>query len=115
MNICRTHTLFDHEVFKTELFLNYKEYLGTFISTSVNPVSQSLKAALPELSSQLYNLHSDVNGHHKTSMDYLSSNSFQINDNDLTVKNDVRIRKSKTLFYTKNNLSVVVIFSFSKF
>ena len=28
MNIGRTHILFHHEVFKTELFLNYKETLG---------------------------------------------------------------------------------------
>ena len=53
MNIVRTHILFDHEVFKTVLFLNYKETMGTICSTSVNPVSQSLKAVLPELSSQL--------------------------------------------------------------
>ena len=60
MNIGRTNILFYHEVFKTELFLNYRETLGTFCSTSVNPVSQSLKAVLTELSSQLTNLHSVV-------------------------------------------------------
>ena len=40
INIGRTHILFDNEVFKTGLLLNYKENLGTFYSTSVNPVSQ---------------------------------------------------------------------------
>ena len=33
INIGRTHILCYHEVFKTELFLNYKETLGTFCST----------------------------------------------------------------------------------
>ena len=47
INIGRTHILFHHEAFKTELFLNYKENLSNFCSTSVNPVSQSLKAVLP--------------------------------------------------------------------
>ena len=52
----------------------------------MNPVPQSLKAALPELSSQLTNLKYDVNGHQKTSMDFLCSNFCQINDNIVTVK-----------------------------
>ena len=68
MNISRTHILFDHEVFKTELFLKYRETMSTLCSTSVNPVFQSLKAVLTELSSQLTNLQYDVNGHQKTSM-----------------------------------------------
>ena len=65
------------------------ETLGTFWSTNVNPVSQSLKDILPELSIQLTNFHSDVNGHQNTSMDFLYSNFRQINDNVVTVKNDV--------------------------
>ena len=44
--IGRTHNLFYHEVFRTGLFLNYRETMGTFCSTSVNPVSQSQKAKL---------------------------------------------------------------------
>ena len=89
INIGCTHNLFDHEVFKTELFLNYKETVGTFCSKSVNPLSQSLNDVLTELSSQLTNLHSDVNGHQKTSMDFLCSNFLQINDSVVTVKNDI--------------------------
>ena len=89
INIGRTHILFDHEVFKTELFLKYKETLGNFCSTNVNPVSQSLKDVLPELSSQLTNLHSDVNDHQNTSRDFLCSNFHQNNNNVVTVKNDV--------------------------
>ena len=89
MNIGHTRVLFDHEVFNTELLLNYKEIMGTFCSTIVNPVSQSLKSILPELSSKLTNLHSDVNGHQKTSIYYLSSNFCQINDNVATMKNAV--------------------------
>ena len=50
INIERTHILFDREVFKTGLFLNYRETMGTFCSTSLNPVSQSLKYLLTELS-----------------------------------------------------------------
>ena len=46
MNIVRTHILFDHEVFKTELLLNHNETLGTLCSTTVNPVSQPLKSVL---------------------------------------------------------------------
>ena len=30
MNIVQTHILFDHEVFKTDLFLKYKETMATF-------------------------------------------------------------------------------------
>ena len=89
MNIFRTHISFDHEVFKTELLLNYKDTLGTFYSISVNPESQSLKAVLPEIPIKITKLHSSVNGHQNASMDYLSSNFFQINDNVVTVKNDV--------------------------
>ena len=89
MTIGRTHILFDHEVFKTELFLKYKETLGTFCSTSVNIVSHSLKVVLMKLSSQPTNLHSDVNGHQNTSIYYLCSNFPQINNNVVTVKNDV--------------------------
>ena len=88
-NICRTHILFYDEVFKTELFLNYKETLGTFWSKSVNPVSNSLNSVLPELSIQLTNLHSDVNGQQNTIMYVLCSNFRQINDNVFNVKNDV--------------------------
>ena len=89
MNIGRTHILIDREFFKTELFLKFRETLGIFCNTSVNPVSQSLKDVHPELSSKLTNLHSDVNGHQKNSMGYLSSNFRQINDNVVTLKNDV--------------------------
>ena len=42
INIGRTHILFDREVFKTELFLNYNKTLGTFFGISVNPVYQSM-------------------------------------------------------------------------
>ena len=42
VNIGRTHILFYHKVFKAELFLNCKETLVNFCSTSVNPVSWSL-------------------------------------------------------------------------
>ena len=42
INIGCAHILFDYEVFKTELLLNYKETLDTFCITSVNPASQSL-------------------------------------------------------------------------
>ena len=47
VNISRTHILFDNEVFKTELFFNYKETMGTFCIKSVDQLSQSLKALLP--------------------------------------------------------------------
>ena len=40
INIGRNHILFDHEVLKTELFLNCKTTLVTFCSTSVNPLPQ---------------------------------------------------------------------------
>ena len=43
----RTHILVYHVFFKTELFLKYKENMGNFCSTSVNPVSDSLEA-VPE-------------------------------------------------------------------
>ena len=89
INIGHTQILFDHKVFKTELFLNYRETLGTFCITSLNPVPQSLKGVLTEFSFQLTNFHYDVNGHQKTSMDLLCSNFRQINDNVVTVKNDV--------------------------
>ena len=89
INIGRTHILFDHRFFKTELFLNYREALGTFCSTHVNVVSKSLNSVLTELSSKLNNLHSYVNGHKKTSMYFLRSNCRQIYDNVVTVKNDV--------------------------
>ena len=80
INIGRTHNLFYHEFLKTGLFLNYKETLGNFCSKIVNPVSHSLEVSLTELSSQLTNLHSDVNVRQNTSMDYLSSNFCQMND-----------------------------------
>ena len=89
INIGRTHILFDHEFFKTELFLKSKETLGTFCSTSVNQLSQSLKAVMSYLSSKLTNLHYDVNGHQNTSMLFMCYNFRQINDNVVTVKNDV--------------------------
>ena len=89
INIGRTHILFDLEVFKTELFLKYKETMGTFFSTSVNPVSQSLQSVLPELSIKLTNWQSEFNCHQNISMNFLCSNLRQINDNVATVKNDV--------------------------
>ena len=49
----RTNILFDHAVFKTDLLFKYRGTMGTFCSTSVSLVSQSLKAVLPELSSQV--------------------------------------------------------------
>ena len=63
--------------------------MGSFCSTSFNPVSQSLKADLPELSSQVNNLHDDIYGHQNTRMDFLCSNFVQINDSFVIVKNDV--------------------------
>ena len=47
----------------------------------MNTLSQSLKYILPELSIQVTNLDSDINGHQNTSMDFLHSNFFQISDN----------------------------------
>ena len=76
-DIGRTHNLYDHAAFKTDFFLKYKETTGTFCSTSVNPVSQSLKSVMPEISSQVANLHSDINGHQNTSMYFLCSNFFK--------------------------------------
>ena len=55
INIGRTQILFDHEVFKTELFLNCKENKGTFCSTSMNPLYHSLKDVISELSIQRTN------------------------------------------------------------
>ena len=63
--------------------------MGTFCSKSVNPVSQSLNDVLTELSSQLTNLHFDVNSHQNISMDFLCSNFRQINDSVVTVKYDI--------------------------
>ena len=80
------HILFDHEVFKTKLSLNFKETLGTLWSTCVNPVSPSLNAVLSEISSQLTNFYSDVSGHQNTSMDFMCYKFFQINDNVVTKK-----------------------------
>ena len=88
INIGRTQILFDHKVFKTELLLKYNETLDNFCSTSLNPVFQSLKYVLTELSTQVTNFHSDINGHQKTSMYILYSNFCQINYNIVTVKND---------------------------
>ena len=81
INISWTHILFDNEVFKTKLLLNYKKIMVTFCRISVNPVSKYLKDVLSEVSSQATNLHSDINRHQNTSMDFLHSNFFQINDN----------------------------------
>ena len=78
INIDHTHILFDRGAFKTEFLLNYKENLVTFCSTSENPVSQSLKALLPEISSRLSNLHSDVNGRQNISMNFLCSGFFKL-------------------------------------
>ena len=94
ISIGRTRILFDHGFFKTELFLNYRETLGTFCSTHVNVVSQSLNSVLTELSSKLANLHSDVNGHQKTSMDFLYPNFRQIYDNVVNVENYVARTKN---------------------
>ena len=63
--------------------------MDTFCSTSVDPVSQSLKAVLPEIIYQLTNLHSAINGNQNTSMDILCYNLFLINDNVVTMKNEV--------------------------
>ena len=48
-----------------------------------------MKSVLPELSIQLTNFHSDVNGHQKTSLDFLCFKFHQISYNAVTVKNDV--------------------------
>ena len=85
VNIVWTHILFDHAFFKADLFLKYRETKGTFYSTSVNPVSQSLKSVLTELSIQVTNLHSIINGHQNTSMDFMHSKFRQINDNTTTI------------------------------
>ena len=61
----------------------------TLCSTSVNPVYQSTKAVLTELSIQVTNLYSDINGHQNTSIDFLCSNFHQINDTVVTAKNNV--------------------------
>ena len=89
INISWTHILFDHEVFKTKLLLNYKKIMVTFCRISVNPVSKYLKDALSEVSSQATNLHSDINRHQNTSMDFLHSNFPQIYDNVATIEDDV--------------------------
>ena len=47
INIGQPHILFYPEVSKTELFLKYRETMGTFCSTRMNPVSQSLNCLLP--------------------------------------------------------------------
>ena len=94
--------LFYHEVLKTGLFLNYKETLGTFCSTSVNLVSQSLKALLSEISSLLAYLYYNVNVHQKNSTGFLCSNFCQINDNVVTMKNDDS--RTKTVIDMQNNL-----------
>ena len=84
INIFRAHILFYHAFFNTDLFLKYKETMSTFCNTRLNPVSQSLKDVLPELSSQVTNLHSDINDNQNTSMYFLRSNFCQINDNVTT-------------------------------
>ena len=84
INISWTHILSDHEVFKTKLLLNYKEILVTFCRTSVNLVSNYLKAVLSEVSNQATNLHSDINCHQKASINFLCSTIFEINDNITT-------------------------------
>ena len=77
INIGCTNISFYHEVFNTDLFLKYKENMGTLFITGVNPVSQSLKDVLREILIQITNLISDVNGYQKTSMDFLCSNFFK--------------------------------------
>ena len=47
INIVRTHILSYHVFFNTDLFLKYKETMGTFWITRLNPVSQWLKDVLP--------------------------------------------------------------------
>ena len=90
INIFLTRILFDHAVFKTDLFLKDKETIGTLFSTSVNQLFQSLKAVMSELSSQVTNLQYGVNGSQGTSLDFLRSNFRQINDNVTTI---IRINK----------------------
>ena len=70
----------------------------------MNPVSNSLKFVLPELSIQLTKLHSDVNGHQNTSMDFISSNFRQINDRVFNVKNDVA--RTTTVSYMQTFSSI---------
>ena len=84
INIAQTHIVFDHAVFNNNLFLKYKETMGTICSTNVNQVPQSRKDVLTETSNQVTNLHSEIIGHQKTSMDFLHSNFRQINDNVTT-------------------------------
>ena len=86
IKIGRTHILFDHALFRTELLFNYNKTMDTFCITSLNPVSQSLMAVLLEISTQVTSLHYDINGHLNTSTDFLCSNFHQINDNVVTVK-----------------------------
>ena len=85
INIGRIYTLFDHAVFNTYLFLRYKETMGNFCRTSVNPLSEFLKAVMSEFSIQVTNLHSDINGHQNTSMAFLYSDFRQIYDNVTTI------------------------------
>ena len=47
INIFRTRILFYHAFFNTDLFLKYKETMGTLWSTRLNPVSRSLKDVHP--------------------------------------------------------------------
>ena len=63
--------------------------MGTLCSTIVNPVPQSLKYVLTELSIQVTDFHSEINCHQNTSMDFLCSNFHQINDNVVTLENDI--------------------------
>ena len=53
-----------------------------------------MKSVLPELSIQLTNFHSDVNGHQNTSLGFMCFNFHQINDNVVPVKNDVSLTKA---------------------
>ena len=92
--------LFYHAVFKTGLLLRCKKTVCTLCSTSVDPVSQSMKAVLTELSSQVTNLHSDINGNQKTSIDFLRSSFRQINDNvttTLRISTDCKLNHAKII------------------
>ena len=73
----------------------------------MNPVSQSLKAIMPELSSRFTNLHSDINGHQNISMDFLCSNFRKINDNIVTVQNDVA--RTATVSNIRKNSSIAQV------
>ena len=84
INIGQTRILFDNEVFRTDLFLEYKENVDTLYSRSLNQEYQPLKTVLPEFSNQVTNLHSDINGHQKTSMNFLHYNFRQIKYNVTT-------------------------------